>query len=507
MLATRPTPRIDAKKRAVLNPRKQQFAQAQWKEQEFNHRMNFYAQPPTGDITIEQFEEWAIARLKILAELESCSFRNRSVEETSEYMKPLLATHLPLSQNSSRSSELHVERKKDHYSHWILRLAFSATEDLRKRFSRLETQLFRLRFLADDGRERREFVENLGLEWEKITEEEKVEFGEQLRAASGCRRGEEEVWFKVDWEKVPELVEGRRVLLRRGKAYVHIREQTCMVVSEFSRRLDNALELCARALPRLDEDARLSPILTHLSKSFTAPDAAYSSSDSSISGATITAASIDMLAQHFPLCMQNLHRELRKNSHLKHFSRLQYTLFLKGLGLSLEECIIFWRKSFKLITDEKFQKEYRYNIRHAYGDVGGDANRRGRGYTPYSCQKILTEALPGAGQSHGCPYRTFSPDNLISLLQATGVSDREVLKNVREDVGKQRYHIACNRVFESTHKNEIRKVKDQSLWPASELDTILHPNTYFKRSFLLKNLGKVQAGDIGVDGPTDSVAV
>ncbi|KAK4888859.1 hypothetical protein LTR28_002870, partial [Elasticomyces elasticus] len=64
MLATRPTPRIDAKKRAVLNPRKQQFAQAQWKEQEFNHRMNFYAQPPTGDITIEQFEEWAIARLK-----------------------------------------------------------------------------------------------------------------------------------------------------------------------------------------------------------------------------------------------------------------------------------------------------------------------------------------------------------------------------------------------------------------------------------------------------------
>ena len=46
------------------------------------------------------------------------------------------------------------------------------------------------------------------------------------------------------------------------------------------------------------------------------------------------------------------------------------------------------------------------------------------------------------------------------------------------------------------------QVKDQSLWPASELDTILHPNTYFKRSFLLKNLGKIQSGDIGVDGPT-----
>lgn len=51
---------------------------------------------------------------------------------------------------------------------------------------------------------------------------------------------------------------------------------------------------------------------------------------------------------------------------------------------------------------------------------------------------------------------------------------------------------------------DVIQVKDQSLWPASELDTILHPNTYFKRSFLLKNLGKVQSGDIGVDGPTQA---
>ena len=156
------------------------------------------------------------------------------------------------------------------------------------------------------------------------------------------------------------------------------------------------------------------------------------------------------------------------------------------------------------LLPEKFKKEYTYNIRHAYGDVGGDANRRGKGYTPYSCQKLLTEAAPSSGQSHGCPYRTFSPENLIALLQGTGVSDREVLKGVREDVAKQRFHIACNRVFEAGHKNELKKVKDGNLWPASELDTILHPNTYFKRSFLLKNLGKVQSGDLGVDVPSSA---
>lgn len=110
-----------------------------------------------------------------------------------------------------------------------------------------------------------------------------------------------------------------------------------------------------------------------------------------------------------------------------------------------------------LLTD-KFKSEYLYNIRHAYGDVGGDANRRGRGYTPYSCQKLLTEPLPASGQNHGCPYRTYSPDNLISLLQSVGVCDKDLLRGVREDVGKQRYHIACNRVFEAAHKNEIKKV-------------------------------------------------
>jgi DNA primase large subunit len=256
--------------------------------------------------------------------------------------------------------------------------------------------------------------------------------------------------------------------------------------------------LTSRALPRLDEDDRLSPILAHLSQSFTAPDSAYTTSDANITGlSAITSSSIDTLSSNFPLCMQNLHNTLRANSHLKHYGRLQYTLFLKGIGLSLEECIVFWRRSFKLITDDKFQKEYKYNIRHVYGDVGGDSNRRGRGYTPYSCQKILTEPLPGPGQMHGCPYRTFTQDNLIGTLQRMGVNDRDLLKTVKEDVTKQRYHVACNRVFEHAHKREIKKVKDDGTWSANDLDTIVHPNTYFKRSWLLKHLGE---GNVGVVG-------
>lgn len=240
----------------------------------------------------------------------------------------------------------------------------------------------------------------------------------------------------------------------------------------------------------MDEDDRLTPILNHLSKNFGSAETVYSEGEGFVDGAPITAQNIDQLSQHFPLCMRSLHMSLRKNNHLKHYGRLQYTLFLKGIGLSLEECILFWRQSFKGFTDDEFNSRYKYNIRHAYGDVGGDVNRRGRGYPPYSCQKILGDSNPGVGQTHGCPYRHFSVDNLIGLLQSTGVSDRELLRGVREDVEKTRYHIACNRVFEWTHKAEIKRVKEDGTWNQTDLDTIVHPNTYFKRSYLLKQVGR-----------------
>lgn len=77
--------------------------------------------------------------------------------------------------------------------------------------------------------------------------------------------------------------------------------------------------------------------------------------------------------------------------------------------------------------------------------MGGDSNRRGTGSRPFSCQKILTEHPPGGGEAHGCPYRHFSVENLTQLLTAVGVKDQEVLRGVKEDKEKQKFHLACNR--------------------------------------------------------------
>lgn len=160
-------------------------------------------------------------------------------------MKPLLEKYLPLEHNTSKSTQLQRQRQKDHYSHFILRLAFASTEDLRRRFTRVETMLFRLRLADESSEDMEAFLDTLNLDWEKVTPEEKRELMDELSDAAGYRKGapQTETWCKVDWERVPDLVETRRVFLKAGKAYVPSKEQASMVVAEFTPRLERALEV------------------------------------------------------------------------------------------------------------------------------------------------------------------------------------------------------------------------------------------------------------------------
>ena len=56
--------RIDPKRRTTIDHKKKQFATPIFKQQDYPHRLNFYEVPPTAEITLEEFEQWAIDRLK-----------------------------------------------------------------------------------------------------------------------------------------------------------------------------------------------------------------------------------------------------------------------------------------------------------------------------------------------------------------------------------------------------------------------------------------------------------
>lgn len=120
-------------------------------------------------------------------------------------------------------------------------------EELRRRFVKAESMLFRIRWDGDDSTERGQFVKSLGLGLNEVPQEELASLEKELIAATGVRKKEAEQqlvsYFKVHWTRVTELVATRRVLLKGGYAYVPIREQSSIVFQEFSTRLERALEV------------------------------------------------------------------------------------------------------------------------------------------------------------------------------------------------------------------------------------------------------------------------
>ncbi|GAA5985883.1 hypothetical protein JCM10908_006318 [Rhodotorula pacifica] len=446
----------------------------------YPHRLNLYQQPPTDEVTLEEFEIWAIDRLRLLADIEAAQARNRPFKEIKDIVEKRAAEYMPLHAESNKYADVDKERKKDQYSHFILRLAFCRSEELRQRFLKAERELFRIRFETDDTNERRSFVDSLNFGWEKVSTAERNQLASELSAASGIKDVSQESFFKVEWTKVTDLVAQRKVLLRGGKAYVPQSQEYSLVAAEFATRLQRGLELTAKALPRLDEDTRLIPILSHLSMGFMAGITSDYNFATSADGEAITAEMVPELAvQSFPLCMRQLQDTLKSSKHLKHEGRQQYGLFLKGIGLSVEEALAFWRKSFSTITDDKFNKEYRYNIRHQFGLEGSRKN-----YTPKSCTTIITGPVPGAGQVHGCPFRHHSEAALTSLLHSTvgSLMTSSDLKEILAATKQGHYHVACTRVFELQHA----KLPGGSSVPKGEGlgggDSVDHPNRYFDAS-------------------------
>lgn len=57
--------------------------------------------------------------------------------------------------------------------------------------------------------------------------------------------------------------------------------------------------------------------------------------------------------QSFPLCMRQLHAKLRQDHKLRHSARLQYALFLKGIGVTLEDIMTMWREEWAKVEPEK----------------------------------------------------------------------------------------------------------------------------------------------------------
>ncbi|XP_047460062.1 DNA primase large subunit [Mugil cephalus] len=434
--------------------------------------LQFYGQPPLENITLTEFETFAVERLKLLKTIENLGVSHVKLSEPYKLKlyNEFRALNFPYrSETDDRKVQSgpseNEKRRKDHISHFILRLAYCQTEDLRRWFIQQEVDLFRYRFCELDSEQKRDFLHKNNLQYNTISVEEKKAMGEKLINSSYGVSGitvEGQDFYKVPFQDALDLVRTRKVYLKAGYVYIPHQDIVTIVLNDFRTRLSKALALTARSLPAVHSDERLQPLLNHLSHAYVGQDYSMQKNVGKIS-----LEQIDSLAgKSFPLCMRQLHQALRENHHLRHGGRMQYGLFLKGIGLSLEQALQFWRMEFirGKVDADKFDKAYAYGIRHMFGKEGKRAD-----YTPYSCMKVILSNPPSQGDHHGCPFRHSDPELLKQKLQVYKVSPSGI-SQILELVKGMHYQLACQKYFELTHN-----IEEGSF-------SLSHPNQYFVES-------------------------
>ncbi|CAN4087158.1 unnamed protein product [Withania somnifera] len=418
-----------------------------------------YRSAPPLEVRLEDFELYAIDRLRVLKGISDGLSRGKKPDEMEKLVLNLWKTNM----RQQYSPEV---VNKDIVSHFVLRLVYCRTEELRKWFLSMETTLFRYRFRDEAPEAQRALMAEFDLQYKAVSNAEyesvKDKLDQVARAIGLRATSTDAIFYKVPFEEVPELVAGRRVLIQKGNAYIAMNQVVSLVITQFRSHLSKALVLTNRkwtSMIREQEKDRLAPIIEALSTSYLGPD--YSQPREH---AKISLKDIDQIAKtSFPLCMRHLFEKLREDHHLKHGGRMQLGLFLKGVGLKLDDALAFWRAEFsQKVGAERFDKEYAYGIRHNFGKEGKRTD-----YTPYSCQKIISSA-PGVGDHHGCPYRHFSEDNLRAALTRMGVGNR-AMEDVIDKVQNRHYQLACTLTFEAVH--------------SATCDAgVNHPNKYYNDS-------------------------
>jgi len=445
------------------------------KEQAYSCSLQMYPMPPDGNISLADFDSMAVERLIILRSIERNNL-NGPLKGSQEWVEKIYEDFhknknfifVCESKSSHKQADMEEARRRDHVSHYILRLAYCRTEDLRRWFVAQEVDLFKARFLHTAGskKEIARFMQENNLHFDQVppeeVERERANLIAGSRGISGGDQLEGRAFFKVPFTEALELVRSRKVFLKRGLAYVPDTELVTLIASVYRTNLSKALAHTCRSLPQLDDDDRLLSLLRDFDRRYTGAD--FSEAKPS---ASITPQMIDGLAaKSFPLCMRSLHDTLSSTHHLKHGGRMQYGLFLKAAGLSLQDAMVFWRSHFTKAMDvDKFDKQYAYNIRHNYGKEGKRTD-----YTAYSCIKIITGSV-GPGDAHGCPFKLTEAPLLRQRLMAHGVSQQQA-GAIAELARQQHFQIACQRYWEARHGAALE-------------NGVTHPNQYLEDARLL----------------------
>jgi DNA primase large subunit len=321
-------------------------------------------------------------------------------------------------------------------------------------------EFFKFKFTSMTTAEIKDFIELYEMGYRPISDEQKQEVRMELQNSSTGNVDNID-FYKVNFLQVLDLVRLRKCFLKAGFAYVSSHDFSSIIGGHHQKFIEKGLLSHLKFLPEFENDERIVGIIKGLHTSYVGKDYTVNKD------ADIPIESLDQLSlKSYPICMRMCHESLRKTHHMKHAGRIQYGLFLKGIGVTLEDSLRFWREEMtKNMEPDKFDKSYAYGIRYNYGKEGSRTN-----WSPYSCNKIIT-TVPGAQDVAGCPFKLWDSIELRSKLSSYGLNPIAT-QEVVSYASKGHFQLACGRYFEAVHETRLD-------------EGVNHPNGYFENSQII----------------------
>ncbi|XP_067003447.2 DNA primase large subunit isoform X2 [Anabrus simplex] len=239
----------------------------------------------------------------------------------------------------------------------------------------------------------------------------------------------EQYTLKAPFTLCLSLVKQRKVSLKDGVADIPCGVFKIFLLELFEKHIVFGMEQLVNTgcFKEASQDPRIRELRKELEK-------LVLSSPAHITPVVLKACDVDTESVFFPLCMTHLHRTLRTRHRLSHEWRRQYTLFLKDIGMPVEEAIEFWSSEYSLPKSndcdgcchswQKDAKRFHYSIRHMYGLEGGRYH-----YMVASCRALQMANLQPSAEG-GCPFKHFDEEKLTSYFPSHLMEDDSVLNYI-----------------------------------------------------------------------------
>jgi len=246
--------------------------------------LSFYDVPPTSQVDLEAFETHGIARLQVLRRIDVLRARGMTGDKLAKEIIKADSQHFPLRPQN------YEDKNKDYLSHYILRMAYCKTEELRRWFLLNECFLFKIRYNNAKPSDVDDFLkeQNVLMRCPPITDDEKMRLKPKLiglfvasssgsgsggtaTSSSGSSTMQQQNYYSMEFYKVPftdvlPLVSKREVYMEAGFAYVSRTKILSIVEGMFRASLSKSLTQAYHMMYKWQIDTRIVSTINRLSK-------------------------------------------------------------------------------------------------------------------------------------------------------------------------------------------------------------------------------------------------